>query len=285
MSTMNAEDAAQALVNANNEVEQAPPSPEVGQPTETVVEQPTGVTDTDTFTGIDPNSLPPELQSIYKSMQADYTRKSQETSPWRKIGEDLSVDPESTRQAVEFIQRINTDPEAAIAFHNQLTQNLSQHGFLDNEDYYEDEPENNAVEEGWDGDEDEDIPTHVSERLDRLDNWITDQEQAAYDASIMNEIEREESYIRQNNPDYGDKEIELIYSLAPSTQGNLIEAEKQFKNFKQHLLTNYVAKKGSVNPGLTSPGVTGTAEAPPKFDNLDQAYEAALQHLKTSLDT
>uniref|UniRef100_A0A6M3KJD5 Uncharacterized protein n=1 Tax=viral metagenome TaxID=1070528 RepID=A0A6M3KJD5_9ZZZZ len=30
------------------------------------------------FTGIDPNNLPEEMQKIYKSMQADYTRKTQE---------------------------------------------------------------------------------------------------------------------------------------------------------------------------------------------------------------
>jgi hypothetical protein len=41
----------------------------------------------DAFSKIDPNSLPPELQSLYKEMQADYTRKATELAEQRKQGE------------------------------------------------------------------------------------------------------------------------------------------------------------------------------------------------------
>jgi molecular chaperone GrpE (heat shock protein) len=41
----------------------------------------------DAFSKIDPNSLPPELQSLYKEMQADYTRKTTELADIRKHSE------------------------------------------------------------------------------------------------------------------------------------------------------------------------------------------------------
>jgi len=54
-------------------------------------------------TGFDPNRLPPELQQIYKSMQADYTRKTQALA-------------EKERQfawALELQQLAQTNPQAA----------------------------------------------------------------------------------------------------------------------------------------------------------------------------
>ncbi len=58
-------------------------APEVveGKPTE---KPESGSKESDGFTRIDPKTLPPELQSIYKSMQADYTRKTQEVADLRK---------------------------------------------------------------------------------------------------------------------------------------------------------------------------------------------------------
>lgn len=52
---------------------------------------------TDTFSNIDPKTLPPELQDIYKNLQADYTKKTQSIAEVRKKAESfdkLSQDQE-----------------------------------------------------------------------------------------------------------------------------------------------------------------------------------------------
>jgi hypothetical protein len=60
----------------------------------------------DTFSSIDPKSLPPELKSLHKQMQADYTRKMQNAAELRKkaeayeklIAEKQTVDPLTKEQ-------------------------------------------------------------------------------------------------------------------------------------------------------------------------------------------
>lgn len=47
-------------------------------------EQPEGEAQTESFTSLDPAKLPKELKEVYKNMQADFTRKSQELSEARK---------------------------------------------------------------------------------------------------------------------------------------------------------------------------------------------------------
>lgn len=68
------------------------------------------------FTSVDPNKLPAELKPLYKSMQADYTRKGQELSQMRgelesrmaeyqEFVEELGTDDGVIRLGVELAQR------------------------------------------------------------------------------------------------------------------------------------------------------------------------------------
>lgn len=61
--------------------DQAPTSPESGQSadsqTPTIDQAPEATDQPESFTSVDPSTLPPELQATYKSLQADYTRKTQ----------------------------------------------------------------------------------------------------------------------------------------------------------------------------------------------------------------
>lgn len=58
----------------------------------------------DRFTGINPNELPPELLPLYKSMQADYTRKTQEAKA--KMEEAERRVQEMEQQLQEITQNI-----------------------------------------------------------------------------------------------------------------------------------------------------------------------------------
>jgi hypothetical protein len=91
------------------------PAPDNGQ----LPPPPTGERDEpEAFTRIDPNSLAPELQSIYRSMQGDYTRTKQEIAEQRRQAEALAARYQGLPdQTVEFARTVETlaaaDPVAA----------------------------------------------------------------------------------------------------------------------------------------------------------------------------
>src|SRR5690242_10753259 len=71
---------------------ETPATPEGEITTEAATDAP------DSFTKLDPNSIPEEARPFYDSMLSDYTRKTQEAAPWRKLGEELGVDsPDAIR--------------------------------------------------------------------------------------------------------------------------------------------------------------------------------------------
>lgn len=66
----------------NDEVKQAPKEPETTDESAEGVDDSSG--DQDSFTKVSPDELPDELKGTYKSLQADYTRKTQELAKMRK---------------------------------------------------------------------------------------------------------------------------------------------------------------------------------------------------------
>ena len=78
----------------------------------------------ESFTNVDPNTLPPELQGIYKNLQGDYTRKMQEVSPWRKTVEQFGgMTPEQLRQQVEFAQYVQNPEYTPKVIKDYIQQN------------------------------------------------------------------------------------------------------------------------------------------------------------------
>lgn len=84
----------------------------------------------DSFTSIDPNSLPPELQATYKSLQADYTRKTQEAAPYRKFAEQTGMGIDDLQRVLaeysQFSNVLQNNPA-------QIVQSLFQQGRLTKE--------------------------------------------------------------------------------------------------------------------------------------------------------
>jgi hypothetical protein len=61
----------------------------------------------ESFSNIDPKTLPPELQAVYKNLQADYTKKSQSNADVRKKAEQfdqISKDQRFVRLLERFEQ-------------------------------------------------------------------------------------------------------------------------------------------------------------------------------------
>lgn len=73
---------------------------------------------------VDPSKLPPELQPFYKSMQADYTRKTQEAAEMRRTLEsERKSFEDSQRMFREYLDRTVAKPEQQV---NQQTDVASQ---------------------------------------------------------------------------------------------------------------------------------------------------------------
>lgn len=73
---------------------------------------------------VDPSKLPPELQPFYKSMQADYTRKTQEAAEMRRALEsERKSFEDSQRMFREYLDRTVAKPQEQV---NQQTDVASQ---------------------------------------------------------------------------------------------------------------------------------------------------------------
>lgn len=65
----------------------------------------------ESFSSIDPNTLPPELQSVYKSMQADFTKKTMSIADVRKKAENYDAISKDQR-FVDYWKGLNQQQKA-----------------------------------------------------------------------------------------------------------------------------------------------------------------------------
>jgi hypothetical protein len=227
--------------------------------------------DVESFTGFDPNSLPDDLQAVYKSMQADYTRKTQDLASLRQYESlaQMGVDPNDAVQMVSFFQDMQNDPQLAVEYLSSLQSQIEQ------------VPDNQFVE-GYTPDSYEGLPPDLANELaamrDFREQYFAQQEQM----EIMAGLEMEEQQIRVANPHYSDDDVEAIYNLAYSTGGDLKAAADQYHGIQQRLLGGYLEAKQA--PMGATPAPVGGSNIPPKsFANLDEAHKAAMEALRNTL--
>lgn len=262
------------------------------QVTEPAEGQEPGTTVEDSFTKLDPNTIPPELMPWYKSMQADYTRSKQELAGWRDerdyFQEFGGVD--AAREAVQFVQALSTDPQYALEVHRGLTAALQSAGLSPVQAERESARRiNEAIDQGQDG-LDDDIgfsdsnPAYdrkiqqLESQLNAVNQWREEQEEYAFQRSLMADMDRQHAEVLRNNPDYEDEDMEAVYQLAYSTGGDLVAADNLYRGFQSNILGRYVSQKASTPLGVSSPTGTGYAEQPAKFNDLnDPALERLVQ--------
>lgn len=281
---MNEEEAIQALAEAAQQDRDERLPEQAGQPTPEV--QPEQPPQEDSFTGMDPLSLPEEMQPFYRSMQADYTKAKQAIAEERRLYESLG-DPDLAREAVQFVTALATDPDYAHEVRNQLSDALEKAGYSPAEARAE---ATRQVQGAIDDADDFDEPGEVSPELQRelqalrestsqMEKWIAEAEERDYQNALAAQMDRQEAEIRQNNPDYGDEAINAIYNLAFSTSGDLIKAADIYSELRQDIIGNYVSRKQSVPAGIAgSPISTGSeGQQPDKYsDLLDPRLEKAV---------
>lgn len=253
----------------------------------------------DTFDGgqFNPDDLPPELQPAWKQLQAAYTRKTQEMADHMRPFEELAgVDPAQLQQASQLLGRIQ-DPEGWLNLHAELTAALQQHGMMPEEAAAVAE-EAVAAEMDMDGMDDPDIAPlvqQINSMRGELDEFRTEREmqQEADQAeriqtALVGELTRQESVIRQNNPDYKETDYDAIYELADHYDGNLFQAQEAYERFVADRVGRYFAAKegaasaGSVQPAPAGAGVPSSNEEAP--ESLEAAAAEAEELLRRLVD-
>lgn len=250
----------------------------------------------DSFTDrFNPDLLPPELQDGWKSLQGDYTRKTQELAEQRKAYEQLGT-PEELQQAREFYQSLQ-DPEYLKAFYGELGGVLTELGLNEAPAAPEDVTPPPAVELPPElaqvaATDPELAPlvdefTSMKQRLDQFEAQQREREQAmAEERQLMTqaaEIDRMVQVVREQHPDYTDPDWQAIYDRAVAFDGDVLRAAELFEADRSRIVENYLAQKQTPHQ-VTPPsgGAVVTEDAPVELTTLDQAQEAAEAYINAN---
>lgn len=237
--------------------------------------------DVESFTGFNPSDLPEDLQSVYRSMQGDYTRKTQEIAELRRNYEqyeafsESGVDPNYALQAADFYRKLDTDPSFAQQVVDNIQRNLGNVG--DEQQSIGDTSYNGDSVEGYDS-----LPPVLQQELAEMREFRNDMLFQQEQAETIAGYEYVEQGLRLSNPHYTDEDISSIYDLAYSTDGDLSVAADMYHSIQQRVMSGYLQSK-QVPMGAQSVA-TGPASVPPRqFSSLDEAHKAATEMLRNSL--
>lgn len=247
----------------------------------------------DSFTNIDPATLSPELQAIYRNMQSHFTKATQEVAPFRELASEYGVSAEEMRQAVDFVGRIQSDPAYTQQVYSTLGEYLQSIGLrspqaapaaaADNEpDPYDDGGFDPAVDSPADT-QGREVGTALEQRLAMLENELATQQQTMYMRDLATTIKQQEFAVRESRPDWKDGDIQRVYELAPSYDGDLTKAADAYDAWRTDILQGYLEGKAAApSNGTPAAASTGTeAPTPPATirDASMRAEEALTQAL------
>jgi len=252
------------------------------------------VDETETFWNGDPNTLPAEVQPVYKQLQADYTRKTQELATQRKQFESMG-DLGTVAEAVQLYQSLQ-DPNYWPQLYNELKDGMEKMGLTPQEAAVAAGTEVQRQQAATPSDpfaslDDEFAPikeaySSMKSELEQMKSqWEAQKErdrQEQLQAALVGELTRQENFIRQNNPTYTDEDIQAIYELSSFHNGNLIQAQQRYEAIMADRLQRYLDSKGSAvqQHGLPMPGTQSLPEKASTFKNLDEAHLAAMERLR-----
>tara|TARA_R110000823_G_scaffold277831_2_gene396328 strand:- start:12652 stop:13449 length:798 start_codon:yes stop_codon:yes gene_type:complete len=227
----------------------------------------------ESFTGLDPTSLPEDLQLYYKNMQADYTRKTQEIAEQRKQYQQLTesgIDPSYALEAVGFLQRLDDDPAFAADVARQLAP--QQESPMTVQQPSEDSIPNDSGDYA-------NLSPDLQAELQAMREFRSSFNEQQREQEMLSELQFEEQQIRAQYPHYNDTDIENIYQVAHATDGNLLAAQEVYTSMEQSILNKYLQSK-QIPQGITSPS-GGPASIPgASFASIDDAHKAAMEKLR-----
>lgn len=246
----------------------------------------------DSFTRLDPSTLPAEVRPYYDSMQADYTRKTQEAAPYRKLAEETGLDVDGLRNSAELYSALQ-DPTQIVAFHKELTDALVAQGLTPAEAAA---AATTHVAETVAGPGDEDLShldpeerrvQELTARLDRFEQaQQADQEQRQKVAELNRQLadwNQQEMAIKEMHPDWEQDDIAGTYEIAAFHGNDLIKGAARLDEIVSRRVTNILNGKGTAHGNLAIAPVTpaGAASRGMDFgDDLNAAHKAAMAAAK-----
>lgn len=235
----------------------------------------------DSFTSIDPQALPEELQPIYRSMQADYTRKNQALSERGKQFEALEEygGADAAIEAVQFATALATDPNYALKVHESLTEALVEAGLTPRQADAEATRQITEVASAPADDEDDysfgadpkltNQLTELQSEIAEMRKWRSEQEERELQMALQQEVYTQETNIKEDHPEWKQADINRVYDLAYSTGGNLLKAAELYSEWKDATISEYLQTKSSVPVGVTpTPASAAGGEQPTSFKSL-----------------
>lgn len=256
----------------------------------------------DSFTRLDPNTIPEALKPWYQSMQADYTRKMQQVSEQRKQVEALANTPqEEVAAAMTLFQNLQ-NPQWAVSFYEQLGGTLGQMGLTPAQQQavaaaQASNPEmhqaaQQAAVQQVDPTDDPEAYFHqriaqVDQRLAAWEQRLQAQEEAAnrerFSLALAGEVARQEEFLKESNPHWQNSDWDAVYKIADHFDGNLVAAANVWESAVADRVNRMIAAKESValDHGSTAGMASGATQTAPSFgDNLDAAHLAAQERLR-----
>lgn len=230
--------------------------------------QPTEVS-TESFTSVDRNSLPPELQSVWDSMNKDYTQKSQAVAEYRKLFADVE-DPQQIRDAYDFWTNVNSDVDYAKQVYADLGEALKP---------YMESLETPAPVEN------SPIDDSVDPRLEALETKLRQFEEQQRFAAGAAELQRQEMLLRTQFKDDGwsDNDMEVAYEIAASMDGDLKAAGERWHQLKSDVIAEYLSTKASVGGALAPAPAGANAIQRTEITDTNDAHKAAVEYLTNAL--
>lgn len=277
MPEITAEDAVQALSAAWQEDSAASAAPEqpVAPSEGSTQSNQDGDRPSGLFYDVDPNTLTPEMRSMFDGMQKAFTQKNQELAEERRQIEAFGG-LEQVGQAVEFVQSLN-DPQNLVQLHTELSQYLQESGFTKAD---ADEAAASAIQEQQGGAQESDLfsdpeVARLERELADIKAWRESFEEQQEQARIELEIERAENALRTDRK-YGDADISRIYQLSYAYGADLFAAADAYDEMRNAFVSEYVNRKAEA-PGPGSVPPIGTfGQRPESFGaDLNAAHKYA----------
>lgn len=260
----------QALREAAASVAAEQAGEQVDTSTQAVEEE--GTTEEDSFSGLDPNSLPADVRPYYDSMLADYRRKTQEIAERGRQYEALEQygGAENAVQALDWIASLQ-NPENAKSLYDDLKDALVAQGYsLEEAEAGATSGVQKAVEEetGFESDETDPRFEGLQSKVSELEQEIAAQKDRQAQEAQQAILDRQEATILRDNPTYDDTDIDNIYQLAYSTNADLEKANTLYQGIQSHLLGRYIDEKGKA-PDVTDLPATGPADQAETIKDLN----------------
>jgi glycine cleavage system regulatory protein len=253
------------------------------------------------FTHIDDAAIlagkvtPEMMLQLKKSLQADYTTKTMEAAPFRKLASDAGMSAEDLQNATLLYQRLQ-DPSNLPQFQQELSTYMQQHGMdvVDANRQSATLTSQIAPAEELDAPEYDDqdpalaqltaVLREQQKQIEALTGTVTaakqEQERQAEWTAVATRLTSEENTIRAANPGYADADIEDIYSLM-GPEGDLLGAQRRYESMVGARLARYLGTKEAAHATTPTPAPGGGVLPVQTAEKLtpDQAHAAALRHV------